>query len=331
MQRARLLMAARWVVAEHGYWGMTVARVTARSRVSRKTFYELFDDREDCFLALFEEAVAEIAPTVVSAFEEGRGWRGRMRAGLGALLGVFDDEPAVALLCVVEALGGGLRVLELRGRILQVLMDVVDRGRLESSASRGLPVLTAEGVVGAVLSVLYTRISERGAGSAASERGVGAAATRRLPAGQTSALGASGVRGSGGEPLVELLGPLMSMIVLPYLGPAAAHKELSRPVPAAAGDAGSRRGEHDPLQALEMRLTYRTLRVLAAIAARPGANNREIADQAGIIDQGQASKLYARLERLGLIHNTGPQLRRGASNAWRLTANGQRVQETLRV
>ncbi|HST56338.1 MAG TPA: helix-turn-helix domain-containing protein, partial [Solirubrobacteraceae bacterium] len=258
-------------------------------------------------------------------------WRGKTRAGLGALLGVFDDEPEAGLLCVVEALGAGPRVLAHRGRILRGLMDAVDGGRLESTASRGLPVLTAEGVVGAVLSVLYARISKRGAGGA-SQLGVVGAATRRLPAGLAgSASDAPGVRGLEDEPLAGLLGPLMSMIVLPYLGPAAAQKELSRPAPAAAGGASSKHGGRDPLEALEMRLTYRTLRVLAAVAARPGANNREIADEAGIVDQGQASKLYARLERLGLIHNTGPQLRRGASNAWRLTANGQRVQETLRV
>ena len=52
-----MLAAAAQVVGEVGYGGMSVARVTDRAGVSRRTFYEQFEDREDCFLALFEEAL----------------------------------------------------------------------------------------------------------------------------------------------------------------------------------------------------------------------------------------------------------------------------------
>ena len=54
-----------------------------------------------------------------------------------------------------------------------------------------------------------------------------------------------------------------------------------------------------------MRLTYRTVRVLSVIGEAPGASNREVAEGSGIADQGQISKLLARLERLQLIENTG--------------------------
>jgi hypothetical protein len=80
------------------------------------------------------------------------------------------------------------------------------------------------------------------------------------------------------------------------------------------------------LEDLEMRLTYRTLRVLSAIAANPGASNRDIADHADVKDQGQISKLLIRLERLGLIHNTGTGALRGEPNAWILTDKGQEVE-----
>ena len=56
VQRTRLLDAAFRVVAEQGYHGMTVRRVCDRAGVSNKTFYDLFSDREDCFLAAFEQA-----------------------------------------------------------------------------------------------------------------------------------------------------------------------------------------------------------------------------------------------------------------------------------
>jgi DNA-binding MarR family transcriptional regulator len=81
----------------------------------------------------------------------------------------------------------------------------------------------------------------------------------------------------------------------------------------------------DPLAGLQMRLTYRTARVLEAVAAQPGASNRQVADHAGIQDQGQVSKLLARLERLGLLVNRG----QGEPNAWSLTAAGMAVTHSI--
>lgn len=80
-----------------------------------------------------------------------------------------------------------------------------------------------------------------------------------------------------------------------------------------------------------MRLTYRTLRVLAAIAAQPGASNREVAEHADIADQGQMSRLLARLQKLGLIENTGQGQPQGEPNAWTLTAKGTEVEQAIRV
>jgi hypothetical protein len=78
-----------------------------------------------------------------------------------------------------------------------------------------------------------------------------------------------------------------------------------------------------------MRLTYRTVRVLMAVAATPGSSNRQVADGSGIGDQGQISKLLARLRRLGLIENMGAGPRRGAPNSWVLTQTGWGVQGAL--
>jgi DNA-binding PadR family transcriptional regulator len=80
-----------------------------------------------------------------------------------------------------------------------------------------------------------------------------------------------------------------------------------------------------------MRLTYRTVCVLEAAAECPGASNRVVGDHAGISDQGQISKLLARLERLGLLQNTGKHRPKGEANEWRLTSKGVRVTETIRA
>jgi DNA-binding MarR family transcriptional regulator len=86
----------------------------------------------------------------------------------------------------------------------------------------------------------------------------------------------------------------------------------------------------DPLRDLDMRLTYRTVRVLIAISAHPAASNRKIADTAGISDQGQISKLLLRLHNLGLIHNEGDGPAKGEPNAWQLTPKGQEVEQAIR-
>jgi len=146
----------------------------------------------------------------------------------------------------------------------------------------------------------------------------------------------------GGEPLSELLGALMGMIVLPYLGGGVALRERKRALPDTpvswSSTSERSRAYHageDPLRDIPMRLTYRTARVLQATAQQgeQGINpsNRLIGELADIPDQGQVSKLLARLQGLGLLTNTaGPDAHtKGAPNAWSLTELGDRVIEHL--
>jgi AcrR family transcriptional regulator len=313
IQRARMLAAMFDVVSERGAANASVAHVVARSGVSRRTFYELFEDREDCFLAAFDEAVAHASTCVFDAYERRSRWRERIRVSLAALLQFLDDQPTMARLLVVEVLGAGPRALEHRARVLAQVGAAVDQGRAEAKPGNQPPPLTAEGVVGAVFSVIHTRM---------------------LPAAPLP-----GMRGAGNglppadsdDSLLGLTGALMGMIVLPYLGAVAAQKELDRPAP--RRDTASRRAVEDPLRDLEMRLTYRTVRVLMAIAALggqgSGPSNRQVAEAAGVSDQGQMSKLLARLQHLGLIDNAGTRSARGEPNAWTLTPTGHRLEQTI--
>jgi AcrR family transcriptional regulator len=75
-----MLNAAVQVVAQGGFERMSVARITTGARVSRRTFYDLFEDREDCFLAAFDHALSRLAGVVVPAYEQGGSrWRERVR------------------------------------------------------------------------------------------------------------------------------------------------------------------------------------------------------------------------------------------------------------
>jgi AcrR family transcriptional regulator len=119
IQRSRLLTAALETVEERGYARMTIAEVTGRARVSRKTFYEVFSDLEDCFLALFEQALSHARLLAGEACERESGWCEAIRAALARLLLFMDEEPGLARLCVIEAPGAGERVCERRAAVLQ--------------------------------------------------------------------------------------------------------------------------------------------------------------------------------------------------------------------
>jgi DNA-binding MarR family transcriptional regulator len=126
--------------------------------------------------------------------------------------------------------------------------------------------------------------------------------------------------------LKGLLGELMGWIVLPYLGAGVARREQERPAPAPA--ILKTRATTTPagvLTALPMRLTYRTAKVIQCIDEHPGISNRAVAEHASIHDQGQISKLLARLERLQLLSNPAPGHSKGEANAWTLTATGRQI------
>jgi AcrR family transcriptional regulator len=297
IQRARLLAAAVATIEEIGYTRMTVTRVVARARVSRKTFYDVFADREECFLAAFEQTHARAWHAAAEACDSESEWRKRVRSGLGRLLVLMEEEPGLGKLWIVEALAGGERVLKRRAEALEQFADIVHQGRFAADGARRPPDVTALGVAGGVLAVLHARLLKD---------------ADRAP--------------------TDLLNPLMSMIVLPYLGPRVAGRELSRaPLPPRRRGRSSQPSTTDPLNGLQMRLTYRTVQVLRAIGADPGLSNRAVAEGSGVVDQGQISKLLNRLARLKLVENNGGGQEKGLANAWYLTPRGARLEGASRT
>jgi hypothetical protein len=113
----------------------------------------------------------------------------------------------------------------------------------------------------------------------------------------------------------------MAFIMAQYPG-SSAHLDAERTAEA--------NGAESQLQRLPVRVTYRTTRVLAAIGDSPGLSNRDIAESAGLTDEGQTSRLLRRLEQRGLVHNVGVGHAYGGANAWLLTAYGERVLDATR-
>jgi AcrR family transcriptional regulator/DNA-binding MarR family transcriptional regulator len=290
--RARILSAMAKAVTEDGPELATVAQVVSLAGVSRKTFYELFDDRSDCLIAAIERAILLAGEAAREPYEQDGRWVDRLRAGLLAVLEFFDEQPSLACLCVLHSMAPDPAAGAFRLRTLSKLTEILDEGR--ASSRRQPSPITAEAMVGGALAIVGSRLR------------------------QTSP-----------QPLNELINPLMSFLTLPYLGARAAEMELSRPMPAPA-----KPRQHvvmpDPLQGMGIRLTYRTMSVLSAIAAQPGLSNRDVSVRAGVIDQGQISRLLGRLSQLDLIVSKGLGQASGAANAWELTPRGQRIERAVR-
>ncbi|MGA9285294.1 MAG: TetR/AcrR family transcriptional regulator [Solirubrobacteraceae bacterium] len=303
MQRRRLLRAFCEVAGEQGLEQAGIGQVCKRAGVSRRTFYDIFDDREACFVDALDQALERIEGSVRDACEAEATWAARVAAATATVLEIFDREPATARMCVVESLKASPEILDRRARLLVRIAALVDRGRGEArrAGEEAPSALTAESVVGGALSVIHTRLLDK--------------ADRSLSA---------------------LAEPLTSMILRPYLGSGALRTpKAKRAGEKRVGTVGLQRASEarepvaNPFGDLPIRFTYRTARTIAVIAENPGASNRVVGEQAGIADQGQISKLLSRLYRHGLIESQPGGRAKGDPYAWTLTDRGWTVHQTL--
>jgi AcrR family transcriptional regulator len=115
-QRGRLLDAMAAVVAQRGYAAATIADVVRQAGVSRKTFYEHFSDKEDCFLAAHALGVQLVVARLKAAMEGVDDPVERLRLGIAAYLATLAEAPAFARTFEVEVLAAGDRALAQRDR-----------------------------------------------------------------------------------------------------------------------------------------------------------------------------------------------------------------------
>jgi AcrR family transcriptional regulator len=190
-QRGRILAAMIDAVGRDGYQAARVADVIAHAGVSRKTFYEHFEDKEHCFIAAYQQSLARLLSVTLDAFEAQDEWVDSLRAGLTALLNALAYDPAVARMCFVEVLAAGPKAVDVRNEAMRGFSYIYDAGRGE--ADLDLPSFTGISMVGGLAEILYREIV--------------AGATTELP---------------------QLAPELMYMSVLPFLGADAAARELER-------------------------------------------------------------------------------------------------------
>lgn len=212
-QRRRMLAAALETVAEKGYQDTRVTDIIARAGVSRKTFYEHFDEKEECFFAAYDRELAGLLETTSRAFagEGRRPWPDRVRDAVRAMLGYLAEHPAAARVCIVDAMGAGHRAIARRDAALRDFTYFVDAGRGE--AGHEVPGRVALAVLGGVNELIANELTH------------------------------------GSPDKIEELAPeIVYMITLPFLGPEAALAERTRTrrelesLPDPAQDPGSAQG-----------------------------------------------------------------------------------------
>ena len=166
-QRTRLLEAVGRAVAEKGYAAATIDDIVRGAGVSKKTFYEHFRDKEDCFLAAYEAAADELFARVREAQRASDSWLERTRAGISAYLRWLAAEPALARVFLIEVAAAGPHALErreaLRDRYAGQMAELQADAREEMPPLPELPLEVFQAVVAAVDDLVVRRIREAGA------------------------------------------------------------------------------------------------------------------------------------------------------------------------
>lgn len=160
-QRDRIFDSLAAVCAGKGYSEMTVEDIIAHAGVSRRTFYDLFDDKEQCFLAAYDVVVARLLREVSRAyFAEERPWPERVASGLRALVQVFAADPGLAQLTVVEVLAAGQQALERRNAALREFAAFFEPGSDVLPAGIEGHELLTHAIVGGLSEVLFSYVAE---------------------------------------------------------------------------------------------------------------------------------------------------------------------------
>jgi AcrR family transcriptional regulator len=182
------------VAAERGYAASTVDEVAEVAGVSSATFYELFEDKEACFLEAFgavnDVVVAHVSAAYVAA--ESAPWPERIAAALRALVELLADEADIARLTMIEAGAAGEQARERYEQSLARFAPFLEEGR-ELSEQKDLPPDTARFAIGAATSMIFDEI-----------------------------------RAGRGTDLEGILPDLVFAVLMPYLGPDAAEAEMRR-------------------------------------------------------------------------------------------------------
>jgi AcrR family transcriptional regulator len=157
-QKARLQGAMVEAVARHGYAGTTLRELAGLAGVSKSTFYQHFDSKQDCFLSTFDEIVAILGIRVGDAYRSGGDFRERLLAALHAFMNLAVEEPAAARLTAVESLTLGTAGVAHRERASEGFEALVQQSFDHSPTEHEVSAMTVRAIVAGIRGVAYRRL-----------------------------------------------------------------------------------------------------------------------------------------------------------------------------
>jgi AcrR family transcriptional regulator len=294
-QRVRLMHAMLIVAARDGYEAASIERVREQAGMSRRTLYDLFANREDLFSCVLEAALARVCEVVAEGYAAGEPARGaRIRSAVVAALVLFEAEPDLARVCLIEALAAGPKARALRRQALAPLVALIEQaGGEELPLAAAWPV-PGEAILGGAQELLHARLD----GDSATHCG-----------------------------LPELAGQLTYLLVAPTMGTRAARREAKaaeRDLDRALRTAGQ--GHEIPAELHGLVLTDLQRRCLAYIAMHPGSSSADVGAAADIMHAAQVSRLLGVLRNAGLAEGLRP---RGGAYEWTVTPLGEAALRAL--
>jgi AcrR family transcriptional regulator len=162
--RARLTAGMAEAIADKGYAATTIADVVRRARVSKRTFYEHFADKEECFLALYSDSSDQLLGLIAEAAGGDEAWELRAEAAARAYFSRLASEPALTRAALVEIQAAGARALALRRevqrRYADLLVALSARAAAEEDGLRPLSPTMATAVVGGLNELMLEAVEE---------------------------------------------------------------------------------------------------------------------------------------------------------------------------
>ncbi len=262
-QRDRLVAAAGQLAAEVGSSSIGIHHICQRAGISRRTFYELYADRNACLVDVHQEAFGRLVGHVAEAVAEaGAEWEDRAVAMIQALLSAWDADRILAHACLISAAGGDDETVALRRMAVAQLTGMLAGAPAQPLATE--PVLS--GALGSVWELAHQALTD-----------------------------------DADDAIGELAGTAIYLMLAPFVGRRQATARAAGrggPVAYSTRWTPTVTDGADEQGLLVTELTGQTLRYLDR---HPGAANIAIARAVDVRHESQMSRHLARLERAGMV------------------------------
>lgn len=164
--RQQLIEGLCLAVEEKGYAATTIGDIVGHAKVSKRTFYEEFDDKIDCFLAAYRDLSEQAMSAIAASIDPADDWERQLDRAVRAYVEALEQRPAVTRTFFLEILAAGARALELRRQVLQEFAELArrfaDEARRRHPQLKRLTPAMATALTGGINELMLLRL-EKGA------------------------------------------------------------------------------------------------------------------------------------------------------------------------